>query len=93
MRKSLISKRSFCVLSGLSGIVGVVLILLSFNINPGSRQGTTGPELVKFGEQHGRSHDLNQGSVAEPDWRGVRGGVFGPSRRVLARPLPKSPER
>jgi hypothetical protein len=52
MRKGLISKRSFCILSGLSGIVGVVLILLSFNINPGPPSGATTPELVKFGEQH-----------------------------------------
>jgi hypothetical protein len=52
MRKSLISKRSFCILSGLSGIVGVALILLSFNINPGPAPGATGAELVKFGEQH-----------------------------------------
>jgi hypothetical protein len=52
MRKSLISQRSFCILSGLSGVVGVVLILLSFNINPGPPPGATGPELMKFGEQH-----------------------------------------
>jgi hypothetical protein len=31
MDRGLISKRSFCILSGLSGIVGVVLILVSFN--------------------------------------------------------------
>lgn len=52
MRKDLISKRTFCILSGLNGIVGVVLILLSFNINPGPPPGATGPELMKFGEQH-----------------------------------------
>jgi hypothetical protein len=52
MRKSLISQRSFCILSGLSGIVGVALILLSFNINPGPPPDAAGPELMKFGEQH-----------------------------------------
>ena len=52
MPKSLISARSFCVLSGLSGILGVVLILVSFNINPVPPPGVTGPELMKFGQQH-----------------------------------------
>jgi len=34
-------KRSFCILSGLSGVAGVVLILLSFAINNGPPPGTT----------------------------------------------------
>ena len=46
------SKRSFCILSGLSGIVGVVLISVSFNINPGPPPGATNAELMKFGQQH-----------------------------------------
>ncbi|HEV2245065.1 MAG TPA: hypothetical protein VGW37_00300 [Terriglobia bacterium] len=49
MDKTLISKRLFCILSGLSGIVGVVLILVSFNINPGPPPGATSAELMKFG--------------------------------------------
>lgn len=52
MDRGVISKKSFCVLSGLSGIVGVILILLSFNINAGPPPGATNPELIKFGEQH-----------------------------------------
>jgi hypothetical protein len=52
MSKKLISKRSFCILSGLSGIVGVVLIMVSFNINPGPPPGATSAELMKFGQQY-----------------------------------------
>lgn len=52
MDSGFISKRSFCVFSGLSGIVGVVLILVSFNINPGPPPGATSTELVKFGQQY-----------------------------------------
>jgi len=52
MKTNLISKRVFCILSGLSGVVGVVLISLSFNINPGPPVGATSAELVKFGQQY-----------------------------------------
>jgi hypothetical protein len=52
MDNTLISKRSFCILSGLSGIVGVVLILVSFNLNPGPPPGATSAELMKFGHQY-----------------------------------------
>lgn len=52
MDRSLISKRSFCILSGISGIAGVVLILVSFNINPGPPPGATNAELMKFGQQY-----------------------------------------
>lgn len=52
MRKNLISKRPFCILSALSGIVGVVLISVSFNINPRPPPGATSAELMKFGQQH-----------------------------------------
>lgn len=48
----LISRRSFCVLSGLSGIVGVVLIMISFNINPGPPPGATNAELILFGQRY-----------------------------------------
>jgi hypothetical protein len=46
------STQSFCILSGLSGIAGVILILVSFNINPGPPAGATSTELVKFGQQY-----------------------------------------
>ena len=55
MDRGLISKRSFSIFSGLSGIVGVGLILVSFNINPGPLPGATSAELVKFGQQYYRS--------------------------------------
>src|ERR1700693_3329642 len=52
MEKSLISTRSFCILSGLSGVAGVALIMVSFAINSGPPPGATSAELVKFGQQH-----------------------------------------
>ena len=52
MDKSLISKRSFCILSGLSGVAGVVLIMVSFAINSGPPPGATSAELIKFGQQN-----------------------------------------
>ena len=52
MSKNPISKRTFCILSGLSGVVGVAAIFLSFNINPGPPPGASSAELLKFGQQH-----------------------------------------
>jgi hypothetical protein len=52
MDKNLGSIRLFCILSGLSGVAGVVLIMLSFTINGGPPPGATGAELVKFGQQN-----------------------------------------
>ena len=52
MDKSLDSKRSFRILSGLSGVAGVVMILLSFTINNGPPLGATSAELIKFGQQN-----------------------------------------
>jgi hypothetical protein len=52
MDKSLKFKQSFCILSGLSGVTGVVLIMLSFAINNGPPPGATSAELVKFGQQN-----------------------------------------
>ena len=52
MDKSVISKRSFCILSGLGGVAGVVLIIVSFVINSGPPPGTTTAELIKFGQQN-----------------------------------------
>jgi len=52
MNKGIMSQRSFCILSGLSGVAGVVLIVLSFNINSGPPPGATTDELVKFGQQN-----------------------------------------
>ena len=52
MLKNLTSSRSFCILGGLSGIVGVILILVSFTINSGPPPGATSAELIKFGRQY-----------------------------------------
>jgi hypothetical protein len=50
--KNLKFKRSFCVLSGLSGVAGVALLILSFAINNPPPAGATGADLVKFGQQN-----------------------------------------
>jgi hypothetical protein len=52
MGKSLHSKQSFCIFSGLSGVAGVFMIMLSFAINSGPPPGTTSAELIKFGQQN-----------------------------------------
>ena len=52
MDKGRISKRWFCILSGLSGIAGVALIMVSFNLNPGPPLGATSAELIKFGQRY-----------------------------------------
>lgn len=52
MDKSLKFKRSFCILSGLSGVTGVVLLNVSFAINNGPPPNPTSAELIKFGQQN-----------------------------------------
>jgi len=52
MNNSFIAKRSFCILSGLSGIVGVVLLMVSFGIAIPPPVGATRAEMVQFGQQH-----------------------------------------
>jgi hypothetical protein len=52
MEKSLVSNRSFGILSGLSGVTGVALIMVSFAINSGPPPGATSAELLKFGQQN-----------------------------------------
>lgn len=52
MDKSLKMKRSFCILSGLSGVTGVVLLNVSFAINNGPPPTPTSAELIKFGQQN-----------------------------------------
>lgn len=47
-----LSNRWFCLLSGLSGVAGVVLLMVSFAINNGPPPDSSSAELVKFGEQH-----------------------------------------
>jgi hypothetical protein len=52
MDKSPKFKRSFCILSGLSGAAGVVLLIVSFAINNGPPPDATSADLVKFGQQN-----------------------------------------
>lgn len=52
MDKGLKVKQSYCILSGLSGVAGVVLLIVSFAINNGPPSGATSAELVKFGEEN-----------------------------------------
>jgi hypothetical protein len=47
-----ISDRRFCMLSGLSGVAGVVLLIISFAINNGPPPDPSSADLVKFGQQH-----------------------------------------
>jgi hypothetical protein len=56
MDKSLNSTRLFCTLSGLSGVAGVVLIMLSFTINSGPPPGATGAELVSLANRTARTY-------------------------------------
>ena len=44
--------RRFRILTGLSGIIGVVLLIVSFAINNGPPPGATYQEFVKFGQQN-----------------------------------------
>ena len=52
MNKSLTSQQSFCILNGLSGIAGVLMLIASFAINNGPPPDPSSAELVKFGQQH-----------------------------------------
>jgi hypothetical protein len=52
MDKNLNSERSFCILSGLSGVTGVVLLIVSFAINSGPPPDATSADLVRFGQQN-----------------------------------------
>ncbi len=52
MDRNPISNRCFCVLSGLSGVAGVVLLVVSFAINNGPPPDPSSAELLKFGQQH-----------------------------------------
>lgn len=45
------AKRLFCILSALSGILGVLMLVISFSINTGPPPGSSGPALVRFAEQ------------------------------------------
>ena len=49
MKKGSISTRNFCLLSGVSGVIGVSMIILSFMINSGPPSGASTAQLEIFG--------------------------------------------
>src|SRR5271165_2460915 len=49
------STRRFCILSGLSGVAGVTMLIVSFAINSGPPPDPGSAELLKFGQQHSAS--------------------------------------
>lgn len=55
MTHSAKTKRTFCILSALSGILGVLMLVVSFSINAGPPAGASGAELAKFAEQSYKS--------------------------------------
>ena len=55
MSPSVVTRRLFCILSALTGILGVLLIVVSFSINAGPPPGTPAAELTKFAEQSYKS--------------------------------------
>jgi hypothetical protein len=55
MTSNVKTKRSFCILSALSGILGVLMLIVSFSINTGPPSGSSGPELAKFAQQSYKS--------------------------------------
>lgn len=46
------SKRLFCLLSGLSGMLGIAMLILSFATAVGPPADATGAEMIRFGQQH-----------------------------------------
>ena len=52
MKRDLDSKRSLCIVSGLCGSLGVVLLGLSFAINSGPPPNPTIAQLMKFGQDN-----------------------------------------
>ena len=46
------STKLFRILTALSGIVGVIMLITSFSINPGPPPNATGAQLIAFGNQY-----------------------------------------
>lgn len=46
------STKLFCLLSALSGIVGVIMLITSFSINPGPPPNATSAQLIAFSNQY-----------------------------------------
>ncbi len=45
-------RQLFCILTGIGGILGVVMLIISFNINAGPPPGATVDQLITFGRQN-----------------------------------------
>ena len=69
MSKDQDSKRMLCIFSGIAGVIGVVLLGLSFAINAGPPPNATSVELMKFG------HD-NYASILWGAWMQAVGPVL-----------------
>ena len=52
MGTSFVSERFFCILSGLSGIAGVVMLGLSFALAVAPPANATRDEMIRFGQEH-----------------------------------------
>src|SRR5215469_10441453 len=52
MRGNAVPRRSFCIMSGLSSIAGVVMLIVSFVINQGPPHDAAPAELIRFGQLH-----------------------------------------
>jgi len=52
MNRNFVSRRAFCVLSGISGIAGVAMLIASFSINPGLPGDAPTPVLIEFARNH-----------------------------------------
>src|SRR5579884_455267 len=51
-RRETMSTNLFRTLTALSGIVGVIMLIISFNINPGPPDNATSAQLIAFGNQY-----------------------------------------
>src|SRR5437899_12383928 len=54
-RRETMSTKLFRILSALSGIVGVIMLITSFSINPGPPSNATSAQLIAFGNQYSTS--------------------------------------
>jgi hypothetical protein len=69
MKGSFISAQYFCILSGISAIIGVLMLVTSFLINAGPPPNATMDQLIEFGHQ-------NFNSILWGAWLQAIGPVF-----------------
>src|SRR6266849_1083980 len=51
-RSHFMSTRLFRILSALSGVVGIIMLITSFSLNPGPPDNATSAQLIAFGSQN-----------------------------------------